>query len=122
DLLVTRVAWLASVRVLAGFDLDDIGAEIRQVARPIGAGPGAAEIQNAHALKGQAAACPGHRRHGDVVRLGDGLSQDLVLVLTRLRGRASNPHGRSGGAKHRPSTPQLAERWLCEVNKKAARV
>ena len=42
DLLVARVAWLASVWVLAGFHLDDIGTEIRQVACPIGPSPGAA--------------------------------------------------------------------------------
>ena len=122
DLFVTRVAWLASVRVLAGFHLDHLGAEIRQVAGPIGPGPGAAEIQNAHALEWESAPCPGYRRRGRAAGLGHDLGQDLVLVLPRLWGWTSNPQGRGGGAKHRTSTPQLTKGGLREVKKEAARV
>src|SRR5262245_58826684 len=61
DLLVARVAWLASVWILASFHLDNVSAEIRQIAGPIGAGPGAAEIQNAYALKGESTSCPSPR-------------------------------------------------------------
>jgi hypothetical protein len=120
DLLVTRVAWLAPVRVLAGFYLDDISAEIRQVAGSIGAGPGAAEIQNANACEGQAALCPSHRRCGCTTRLGHGLRPDLVLVLPRLRGWTSNPHRRGGGTKHRTSTPQATAGRLLEIHKETA--
>src|SRR5262249_30093973 len=122
DLLVTRVAWLASVWVLAGFHLDDISAEIRQVAGPIRPGPGAAEIQNANAIEGESALCPSHRRCGRATRLGHGLSPDLVLVLPRLRSCTSNPHGRGGGAKHRAGAPQAATGWLLEINKETTLV
>src|SRR5215470_4121270 len=105
DLFVTRVAWLASVWVLASFHLDDIGAEIRQVACPIGPSPGATEIQNANALERASASCPNHRRRRRVMHLGHGLGQDFVLVLPRLWGWTSNSHGRSGGAKHWTGTP-----------------
>ena len=44
DLLVAWVAWLASIRVLAGFHLDHVSTEICQIAGPIRPGPGTAEI------------------------------------------------------------------------------
>ena len=72
-------AWNGAVRIAGHrFDLDDLGAQIRQQRRCIGSSHKRAKIDNPHASERRI-------RHGPIRRYGDGLSRRQRLHIHRMR-------------------------------------